>query len=72
MAVSFLFITLTNVTIKHKDMEKEELVIKEKFSVWNVFYDGGMIKTLKTDIKMTPTEALKHFKKAICVIGVNF
>ena len=52
-------------------MSNEEVSREEKFSKWNVFYDGGKIETLATHKKMTPAEALKHFKKAICVKGVN-
>ena len=53
-------------------MSNEEVTKEERFGKWNVFYDGGKIETLATHKKMTPAEALKHFKKAICVKGVNF
>jgi hypothetical protein len=53
-------------------MSNEEVTREERFNKWNVFYDGGKIETLRTDVKMTPADALKHFKKAICVKGINF
>ena len=72
LAVSFLFITLATLNKKERIMSNEEVTREERFGKWNVFYDGGKIETLATHKKMTPAEALKHFKKAICVKGVNF
>ncbi len=40
-----------------------------KYNQWKVFHKGGDITIESTD-RMTPQQALKHFKSAIGVIGI--
>ena len=50
-----------------KDMAKEEVTLREKFTTWRVLRRVGNTKKVKETIEtspkpMTPSEALKHFK----------
>ena len=43
---------------------------QQKYNQWKVFHKGGDI-TIESTNKMTPQQALKHFKCAVGVIGVE-
>lgn len=43
---------------------------QQKYNQWKVFHKGGDI-TIESTNKMSPQQALKHFKCAVGVIGVE-
>ena len=67
---SLRFFSYLCTTIKQKgdkDMAKEEVTLREKFTTWRVLRRVGNTKKVKETIEtspkpMTPNEALKHFK----------
>ncbi len=52
-------------------MMNEEVTLQEKFSAWMVTKPNGLARVEYTDKAMTPNQALKHFKDASGVMGLN-
>ena len=52
-------------------MMNEEVTLQEKFTAWMVTSNDGLSRVKYTDKSMTPQQALKHFKDASGVMGLN-
>lgn len=49
----------------------EEVTLQDKFTAWMVTSSDGLSRVKYTDKSMTPQQALKHFKGASGVMGLN-